>query len=95
METKAFDFAAALKDPKGTFKSPHLVLADARLSRSQKIELLKHWEQDARSLAVAEEEGMGGGESDMLQRVLLALKTICGDEEAATPAANKQGGSMG
>jgi len=38
-----------------------------------KLSLLRQWEQTARSLSVAESEGMGGGEENMLGRVELAI----------------------
>jgi hypothetical protein len=34
-----------------------------------KLSLLRQWEQTARSPSVAESEGMGGGEENMLGRV--------------------------
>jgi hypothetical protein len=63
----------ALLDPHAHFRSPRDVLAEPQLPRQQKIELLARWAYDAVELAVAEEEGMGGGESSNLDRVLAAL----------------------
>jgi hypothetical protein len=41
-----------------------------------KLALLRQWEQTARSLSVAESEGMGGGEENKLGRVELAIALV-------------------
>lgn len=69
----AIDMDQALLDPGAAFESPEDVLARPDLSREQKIELLRRWEYDANQACVALEEGMPGGEADLLQRILLAL----------------------
>lgn len=70
------DFEAALQNPAKCFETPQHVLNDPKLTVTQKRKLLEHWEQDARLLAVAEEEGMGGGEESMLHRVKRAMEAI-------------------
>ena len=55
------DFATALRDPTAIFSKPNEIVAQ-QLSRETKLSLLRQWEQTARSLSVAESEGMGGGE---------------------------------
>jgi hypothetical protein len=50
------------------------------LSRRQKLDLLEQWERDARALAVADEEGMVGGNESMLRRVRRAIAALGGDE---------------
>ncbi len=70
------NFEAALQNPAKCFETPQHVLDDANLTVAQKRKLLQQWEQDARLLAVAEEEGMGGGEENMLHRVKRAMETI-------------------
>ena len=45
---------------------------DSSLSKAQKVEALETLEQDARQLAEASSEGMGGGERDKLHEVLIA-----------------------
>lgn len=70
------DFEAALQNPAKCFETPQHVLDDPKLTVTQKRKLLEHWEQDARLLAVAEEEGMGGGEESMLHRVKRAMEAI-------------------
>lgn len=68
-----FNLEKALADPASAFAEPRDVLADQDLSRDAKLQLLHQWERDARELAVAEEEGMTGGEESMLARVRQAL----------------------
>jgi hypothetical protein len=72
------DLDQALLDPHAYFRSPEDLLMEPQLPRRQKIELLARWAYDAVELAVAEEEGMGGGESSNLDRVLVALNEITG-----------------
>jgi hypothetical protein len=72
------DLDQALLDPHAHFVSPEDLVSAPELSRRRKIELLARWAYDAVELAVAEEEGMGGGESSNLDRVLAALNTITG-----------------
>ena len=78
VELAARDLDQFLLDPGASFHRPEDVAGDPRLSRRQKIEILCHWAYDATELAVAEEEGMGGGESNNLQAVLNALVSITG-----------------
>jgi hypothetical protein len=63
----------ALQDPSSVFADPAEVLSHPGLSREQRMLILERWEHDARELAVAEEEGMGGGEPSQLARVRRAL----------------------
>lgn len=87
-----FDFRRALKDPKAEFGTPERVLADPRLDREGKRTILKSWEQDERQMAVAEEEGMAGGERDMLRRVLRALDAVSNKTADTTAPISKHGG---
>ena len=76
----------AVTRPWSIYKTPEAVLADRRLDPAQKRRILESWERDSRELAVAEEENMGGGEPDMLGRVLEALSTLpAGDERPRGP----------
>ena len=71
------DFEEALLDPTAIFRNPRDVLQRAGITRSQKIEILRRWEYDARALEVAEEENMAGTQlSDVLDRVLNALHAL-------------------
>ena len=54
------------------FDEPQEVAVDSSLSKAQKVEALNTLEQDARQLAEASSEGMGGGERNKLHDVLIA-----------------------
>ncbi|HVB82460.1 MAG TPA: hypothetical protein VNE82_21235 [Candidatus Binataceae bacterium] len=83
----ALDLDRFLLDPRSSFGRPEDVIGDPRLGRRQKIEILCRWAYDATELAVAEEEGMNGGEASNLRGVLNALVSITGafDEEHTGP----------
>jgi hypothetical protein len=59
--------------PTKDFNRPADVLSAQHLSREQKIAILRQWELDARLLQTATEEGMSGGEPNMLDEVKRAL----------------------
>jgi len=84
-----FDLQSVLQDPTSTFKEPAEVLSYPGLSREQRLLILEHWEGDARNLAVAEEEGMIGGEESLLARVRRALIEL-GAVPKRHPASTKQ-----
>ena len=69
----AIELDRILRDPASRYSSPIDVVDDPRLSLEEKLRILRQWERDARSLAVAEEENMGGGEPSLLASVLEAL----------------------
>ncbi len=83
---KSLDLEAARTDPAGNFDAPGDIVRRKDLSRETKIELLREWEREARALAVAEEEGMTGGEESMLARVLRALRELGVDTEELAEA---------
>lgn len=72
--------------------SPEEILVNPNLSRQEKIDILRSSEYDAAEIAVAEEEGMEGPESDQLQRILRALAQLTGGEDAEFVAPSKQHG---
>jgi hypothetical protein len=74
------DLAKARRDPASVFAKPADVIGVASLSHHQKLDILQHWERDARAIAVADEEGMTGGEESMLSRVRRAIVALGGDE---------------
>jgi hypothetical protein len=92
--SKRADFAAAAAtNPTRFFKLPRQVVDDRRLSRERKLAILNAWELEARSLAVATEERMSGGEASLLQDVVEARLALGEETEPAkdTGAPTKQG----
>ena len=79
------DLKRARLDPTAVFPSPEAVVEHPRLSREQKIDILKRWKFDACQLEVAEEENMGGGEPSDLERVLQALAALGAETPAQYP----------
>lgn len=77
-EPMTLEYEKLVSDPSSIFHTPGEVVENDLLSISQKIQILKSWEQDSRLLEVASDEGMGGGESATLRQVQLALKQVCG-----------------
>ena len=69
------DFEKAKLNPATGFKSPQERLSSQELSREQKIEILLRWEQDARSMEVAEEEE-SGTQPKLLQPIRDALHAL-------------------
>ena len=72
----SIDFQTALQDPTVMFSEPIDIVTNPQLSRDMKLALLRQWEQTARSLSVAESEGMVGGEESMLGRVEQAIALV-------------------
>ena len=56
-------------NPSAHFDSPDEVAKSKLLSQADKVKALKKWEEDARIMSVAAEEGMGGGEPSRLDEV--------------------------
>jgi hypothetical protein len=80
----------ALRDPASAFATPEDVAAHPGLAREQKIEILTLWEYDAAEAEVATEEGMPGGDSDLLRRILLALEGLGARGEVGDAGPTKQ-----
>ena len=88
------DLERALLDPPSCFDTPHDVLCSPELSQTQKIEILCRWAYDARELAVAEEEGMGGGDNtNNLDAVVAALNSLVGSVDVEHSAPTKHAAS--
>ncbi len=88
------DLERALLDPPSSFDTPQDVLRSPQLSRAQKIEILCRWAYDARELAVAEEEGMGGGgNTSNLDAVVAALNSLVGSVDVEHSAPTKHAAS--
>lgn len=84
----------ALLDPEPVCAAPEAVLLNEALTTQQKIEILRRWEYDASENCVAVEEGMLGGESDLLRRILLALDQLAGSVDVEHVRPTKQHGIL-
>ena len=80
----ASDLEKALLDPTLVFARPKDVIAREDFTGDQRRAVLQRWVYDARELEVAEGEGMGGGEPDMMDQVKTALRQV--ETPTATPA---------
>lgn len=65
-----------LVNPSKHVKAPSEALSVSELSKDEKIAVLKQWALDARLLMVAVEEGMSGGEPNLLRSVNAALASL-------------------
>ena len=66
-------------DPSSAYHKPSDILKDDKLSRDEKIDLLKRWAYDEREKAVAEEENMLGVNADkdnVLDDILRSLLVL-------------------
>ena len=66
----------ALDDPSSVFAAPADVVRSEDVSREQKIQILRRWEYEARTLEVAQDENMMGGVVSRLAEVLDALHSL-------------------
>ena len=80
----------AILDPATVYQAPVDVLNDKSLNDQQRFQVLRSWEQDARELEVAREEGMTGGEESLLDAILIAIDELNIRENGNT-APTKQG----
>jgi hypothetical protein len=87
----------ALADVGKVYRHPQAVFDDARLTRAEKIKLLKQWEYDLRELQVAAEENMTGPgmgqNAELLRSVRECLNGLGSDEDLELAGASKQGGA--
>jgi predicted transcriptional regulator len=81
----------AILDPSSVYRSPEELATDEALVRAEKLTLLALWEADARELAVAEEENMGGGEPSRLDDILAWRQRLGAAAEHEAASDNKQG----
>jgi hypothetical protein len=70
------DLEKAKLNPAAVFKTPQEIVSSQELSREQKLEILRRWEQDAMSMEVEEEEGMPGPQLKLLQPIRDALHAL-------------------
>lgn len=88
MSKLEIDMQEALQSPATVFADPAEVVNHPGLTVEAKFKVLEQWERDARALAVAEEEGMAGGEETMLSRVRLAVREL---DRRADPSVHSAG----
>lgn len=86
------DIAKLLLDPSAHFRSPREVVGNGDLSLEQKIEILRRWEYDEAESRVAEEEGMLGGNAELLGQIVRALDGLAGHLDTDQTPPTKQGG---
>ncbi|HLI10028.1 MAG TPA: hypothetical protein VKY65_00385 [Alphaproteobacteria bacterium] len=86
------DLQRVLLDPASSFRRPEDVLTRPDLRPQEKIEILCRWAYDATELAVAEEEGMCGGEAGDLGGVIRALDAVTGGFDTEHTAPTKHHG---
>jgi hypothetical protein len=89
--SKSTELAKARLDPGSVFETPEELVNHPGLKGEEKADLLRRWAYDASELAVAEEEGMVGGEGTLLRRILLALDTLTGGYDVDHTPPTKQG----
>jgi len=87
---RKLDLQTMLRDPARVFRSPRDVLTFPDLGPDERRAILEQWEQDARGLSVAEEEGMEGGEESLLSRVRQAIAEL-GQESSTSSSGTKHG----
>lgn len=86
---KSVDIEKALMDPASVFAAPEDVIVHKALSNEQRVEILRRWQYDASEDAVATEEGMQTSSSDILYRILAALRQVKGDVDVESVAPSK------
>lgn len=86
------DLSQTLLDPAFAYREPESVVRDQTLCAEQKAEVLCRWAYDAIELAVADEEGMSGGDAVDLGRILKALDAVTGGFDTEHTAPTKHAG---
>lgn len=82
-------------NPLSRFRHPRDVVAASDLSRDEKCRLLLRWEQDARDLQVASEEGMASDKPSLLAAVHEAMKALGLQQDPEQRPPTKAGGGTG
>ncbi len=72
----AKDYDRALLVPSSVFDRPMDIVATDSMTSSQKLEVLKRWEAEARDLEVADSEAMSGGEASRLGDGRIAIDVL-------------------
>jgi hypothetical protein len=65
MSTRSEMKKAKLEQPASHYKSPEEIINDADLSEEEKRQALNTWEQDARQMMTASNEGMEGDDEGL------------------------------
>lgn len=94
-ERKSNDAPSAdrrISNPAACFASPEELLASTEIAKEEKIAALRNWAYDAAEMCVAVEEGMRGGNGDLLRRVLIALEALGEKIEVEHAGPTKQHG---
>lgn len=92
MDSPLINIEHAKLDPAHTFHRPREVLENEKISRADKIDILRRWAYDEREIAVAEEENMQGIDADtnnILDEILECLIELGVDSDGSAPT--KQG----
>jgi hypothetical protein len=82
----------ALLDPASVFERPDDVVGHPGLAPKHKIEILRRWAYDATELALAEKEGMTGGECAAISSILKALRRLIDGYDSERSAPTKHAG---
>lgn len=86
------DFDRILLDPAAHYDSPADVVSDERFPIAGRIEILRRWEYDAADASVAAEEGMPGGNGELIADIVKALQDLGAEIDTDRAGPTKQGG---
>lgn len=95
LSLRKINLEQALFDPASVFGRPDDVVEHPSIAPKHKIEILRRWAYDATELAVAEEEGMAGGEVVVIGSILTALHRLTDDNDNERSAPTKHAGRCG
>lgn len=73
-------FENAVQDPSSFFENPKDVVGSDHFTTSQKLEILKSWEFDAKRLQESAGEAMAGGEGAPLAQVQECIRELTSEE---------------
>jgi hypothetical protein len=86
----------ALADVGKVYRQPRAICDDPKLTKAEKIKLLKQWEYDLRELQVAADENMTGSgtgrNAELLRDVRDCLNSLGADDDLELAGASKHGG---
>lgn len=69
-------FDEVFLNPQANYEKPQLVLEDVKLSREEKVDVLKKWKAEAIHMQESTAEGFDGGERSHLDEVAKALHEL-------------------